>query len=176
LLALVVALAGCGQERSTQPVAPLAYQGEDTAGVLGAVASTINEINIRGTIAREAPDYPANCRQPGIPCWTIGTANWQVSTGDGATTMLAEFLEVPVQTRSPSAAPPACPWPSPVSDAGLRTAVSIRFLSPGIAEVALSRRCQESTGRRMHFLQSETFEVRRAAGAWSARLTSVGVT
>jgi hypothetical protein len=176
VVAFVVALVGCGQERSTQLVGPLAYRGEDTAGVLGAVASTINEINVQGALAQEAPNYPANCRQPGIPCWTIDIANWHVSTGDRATTMLAESLGVPVKTRSSGDFVLACPWPKPARDGGFRAAVSLRFLSPEIAEVVLSRRCQESTGRRMHFLQEESFEVRRAAGAWRATLTSVGVT
>ena len=176
LLAFIIGLAACGQERPVQPMAPLSYQSEDTAAVLGAVASTINAINARGTIARKSPDYPANCRQPGISCWTIDTANWQVSTGDRATTMLAEFLGVSLMTRSGSDFALARPWPRPAREGGFRTAVSVRFLSPEIAEVALSQRCQESTGRRMRFLQEESFAVRRAAGAWSAKLTSVGVT
>lgn len=175
LLTLVVGLAACGQERVTDPFTPVFREAADTVGVLRAVASAIVEMNARWDTARVAPDFPANCRQRGLVCWSIETTGWYVSTGDHATTMLADLLGVRVATRSP--APPACPWPSPAPAGGYWAAVRIRFTGPDLAEVALSRRCDSSRGDRHRAFGSwETFEVRRVDRGWQAEIASVGVT
>jgi hypothetical protein len=63
------------------------------------------------------------------------------------------------------------------SGAGFRTAISLRFMTRDLAEVAVSRRCVESGRRELrHFLSHEVFEVRRAGAAWEAKITEVGVT
>jgi hypothetical protein len=177
LLALVVALAACGQERPVEPNAPFSGEARDTAAVLRAVASTIAEMNAAAERARAAPDFPANCRQPGFACWSIATTDWYVSTGDRSTAMLGDLLGVRTTARSPAVAPPACPWPSASAGTGFRAAVEVRFTGSDLAEVVLSRRCDNPPGY-LHgiFSSWETFEVRRAGGTWEAKLTSVGVT
>jgi hypothetical protein len=177
LTALVVAVAACGQERRSDPVAPFSREAGDTIGVLRAVASTIAEINAGAEKARAAPDFPANCRRPGLVCWNIETTDWYVTTNDRSSAMLAHLLGVRTAIRSPAVAPPACPWPSAATGTGLRTAVRVRFTAPDLAEVALSHKCDNPPGY-LHgiFSSHETFEVRRVGGTWEAKLTSVGMT
>lgn len=170
-------LAACGQERPTQPVPPLAYQGEDTAGVLGAVASLINETNARAAEARLAPDFPRNCQGQGLRCWNITTADWQVSTGDRVTGMLATLLGVKAAERSPGGGSPACPWPERTPETGLRVTVLLRFVGPDSARVSLDRRCvYASRSLPRGFATGETFEVRRVAGRWEATITEARIT
>ena len=177
LLALVIGLAACGQEPPVQPMAPLAYQGEDTAGVLGAVASLINEMNARAAEARAAPNYPRNCQGQGLRCWNITIVDWQVSAGDRVTGMLATLLGVTAAERSPGGAPPACPWPARTPGTGYRVAVLLRFVSPDSARVSLDRRCvYASRSSPRGFAAGETFEVRRLAGRWEATITEARIT
>ena len=177
LLALVVALAACGQERPTQPMAPLSHQAEDTAGVLGAVVALINETNARADGARADPNFPGNCRGQGLRCWKIETTHWHVATGDRATAMLANLLGAAAVPRSPGGAPPACPWPTPAPGTGLRVAARVRFMAPDSAEVRLDRRCLYTSGSAPRgFAVGETFEVRRIAGRWQARITEAHIT
>lgn len=177
LTALVVALAACGQERPSDPVAPFSRDAGDTIGVLRAVASTIAEMNVAAEQARVAPDFPANCRRPGLTCWSMATTDWYVSTADRSTTMLADLLGVRTAKRSPAVAPPTCPWPSAAAGSGYRTAVAVRFTGPDLAEVVVSRRCDGTRGGRPAAFGSwETFEIRRVGATWDAKLTSVGVT
>jgi hypothetical protein len=177
LLALVVGIAACGQERPTQPATPLAYQGQDTAGVLGAVASVINETNTRAARARVAPSFPRNCQGQGLLCWNITIADWQVSTGDRLAGMLATLLGVTAAERSPGGASPACPWPARTPETGYRVTVLLRFVDPDLARVSLDRRCvYASRSSPRGFAAGETFEVRRLGGQWHARIIEARIT
>jgi hypothetical protein len=176
LLAVVGALA-CGRERPTEPLAAPSREAADTVAVLRAVATTITETNARAEAARAAQTFPANCRGLGLLCWNIEIRGWHVSPTDHVATILADLLGVPAVTQSPAVATPACPWAVQASGAGFRTAVSLRFMTRDLAEVAVSRRCVVSGRRHFeHFLSHEVFEVRRAGAAWEARITEVGVT
>lgn len=66
LLALVVGLAACGQERPTEPLAAFARATGDTLGVLRAVAAVIAPLQARHDSARAssndlAPNYLERC-------------------------------------------------------------------------------------------------------------------
>ena len=177
LVALLLGLAACGQERPVQPMAPLSYQSEDTAGVLGAVASVISETNARAAEARVAPNFPRNCQGQGLLCWNITIADWRVSTGDRVTGMLATLLGVTAAERSPGGALPPCPWPARTPETGYRVAVLLRFLGPDSARVSLDRKCvYASRSSPRGFAAGETFEVRRINGRWQATITEARIT
>ena len=177
LFALALSLVACGQERPTEPVTPLAYQGADTTGVLSAVASVINETNARAAEARVAPNFPRNCQGRGLLCWNITTADWQVAAGDRVTGMLATLLGVTAAQRSTGGAPPSCPWPSRTRESGFRVAVLLRFGGLDSARVSLDRRCVYGFGSLPRgFATAETFEVIRVSGQWRARIIEARIT
>jgi len=177
VLLAVVGTVACGRERPTEALAAPSREAADTVAVLRAVATTITETNARAEAARAAQTFPANCRGQGLLCWNIEIRGWHVSPTDRVATILADLLGVPAVTQSPSVAAPACPWPVQASGAGFRTAISLRFMTRDLAEMAVSRRCVESARRELrHFLSHEVFEVRRAGAAWEAKITEVGVT
>ena len=174
LMAAVVALAACGRERAT-PVSPVSQNVADTTGVLRAVALVIVEMNARADSARVSPDFPANCRRPGLLCWNIETSGWHVSPGDLASS-LANLLRVPVTGRSPASAPLPCPRAT-TAGGGYSTAVIVRFETPDSAKVVLTRRCDNLRDRwHRAFLSEEVFHARRVGGSWTATIYSVGVT
>jgi len=173
----VIGALACGRERPTEPLAAPSPEAADTVAVMRAVATTITETNARAEGARAAQTYPANCRGPGLLCWKIEIKGWHVSPTDRVATILTDLLGVPIVKQSPAVAPPACPWPTQASGTGFRTAISLRFMTRDLAEVAVSRRCVVSGRRELrHFLSHEVFEVRRAGAAWEATITEVGVT
>jgi hypothetical protein len=177
LAALIVVLAACGRERPNGPVAPVSLGVADTAGGLQAVASVIRATNERSETARAAPEFPANCRQQGLPCWKIETTDWQVSTSDPAAMLLARLLGVAAEPRSPGGPPPACPWWPSGPGRGYWVSVRVRFITPDLAHVALGRSCDNPPGY-LHgiFGAWERFEVRRSRGVWQAIMTEVGIT
>lgn len=175
LTVVLVALVACGQERPGDPVAPSVREAGDTTGVLRAVASVLIEMNARADTSRASKNYPASCREPRLPCWSIPMSGWYVSSGDRTTIVLADLLDVRPSRVSPAEGPPSCPW-APGESGGYRTAVRVRFASPDVADVWLSHRCHSVRKNRTEgFLQEQTFEVRRN-GTWKASLESVGVT
>ena len=176
LMGFVACLAACGQERATGLLAPASGEAADTLAVVRAVASLIVEMNARADSGRVHPDFPANCRQLGTPCWQVEISGWQVSPGDRVIATLANLLQVPTATRSPALEPPPCPWDH-VAGAGYRTAAEVRFKTRDLAHVLLSRRCYSNRGGRTRgFLSEETFEVRRTGAAWTAKVYALGVT
>jgi hypothetical protein len=175
LIVLTIGLLACGPERAADPVTPLDRDVQDTVGVLRAVSSLIIQTNARMSGLRASADYPASCRQEPFACWSIPTDRWQVSSDDRAAILLAEILGVQASRRSPGGAAPSCPWDS--SSGGYKIHVLIRFAGSHSAEVAHSLRCLSQTrGRVMGFLQSQTFEVRRVSGTWTARIVESGIT
>ena len=176
LVAILVSVASCGRERPADPLGPLSREVADTTGVLRAVASALLEMNARADSFRASSDYPANCRQLHMPCWSIPMKAWQAATDDRATALLADLLGVNASRFSPPAELPACVW-AVLEGGAYRTHVLLRFASPDLAEVSLGQRCHWSQrGESLGFLQSQTFEVRRTSGTWKATLESMGVT
>jgi hypothetical protein len=177
LLALVVGLAACGQERATEPLAAFSRATGDTGGVLRAVATAIIPVQAQEDSARAASDHAARCRPRFGTCWDFGNAPWYISTSDNAVLVLAQLLGRPIEQTSPGLARPPCPWASGSTRGGYRAAVGLRFAHPDTAEVVLSRKCDYLSGRGPRaFGAHEAFEVIRSNGVWVARITEVGMT
>lgn len=182
LLALVVGLAACGQDRPTEPLAAFARATGDTLGVLRAVAAVIAPLQARHDSARAssndlAPNYLERCPRGSFTCWDFGNAPWYAATNDRAVFVLAQLIGRQVERIPSGLERPPCPWPSRTNSTGLRAAVTVRFTHADTARVVLSRQCHYFAGRDPRaFGAHEAFEVVRSDGVWNARLTEVGVT
>lgn len=182
LLALVVGLAACGQERPTEPLAAFARPTGDTLGVLRAVAAVIAPLQTRHDNARAssnnlAANYLARCPRGSFTCWDFGNAPWFAATSDRAVFVLAQMIGRRIERIPSGLERPPCPWPSRTNNTGFRAAVTVRFSHPDTAEVVLSRQCHYSAGRDPRaFGAHEAFDVLRSNGVWEARLTEVGMT